>query len=116
MEAVRQEDRVSFNWHKVAKTAQQETAAHLENTRRIEQLGDNQLMGWDTSKKTGFGFKPTTQQTIETMAKMNKSFVFRAKPLRNQKALTALTHKELYIFGAESSLSQSTPTAPKQEA
>ena len=50
------------------------------------------------------------------MAKMNKSFVFGAKPLRNQKALTALKHKELYIFGAESSPSKSTPPAPKQEA
>ena len=30
-------------------------------------------------------------------------------------ALTVLTHKELYVFGAEFSPSQSTPTAPKQE-
>ena len=53
---------------------------------------------------------------IEAMAKMKKVFVFGAKPLRNQSALTVLTHKELYVFGAESSPSQSTPTAPKQEA
>ena len=66
-------------------------------------------------KKTGFDCKLTTQQTIETMAKMKKPFVYGAKPLRNQKVLTALTHKELYVFGAESSPSQSTPTAPKQE-
>ena len=107
---------MSFNWHKAAETAQQETAAHLENTHRTKQLGDNQLMGGYTSKKTGFDYKPTTQQTIETMAKMKKAFDFGAKPLRNRPALTALTHKELYVFGAESSPSQSTPTAPKQEA
>ena len=47
---------------------------------------------------------------------MKKVFVFGAKPLRNQPALTALTHKELYVFGTESSHRHSTPTAPKQEA
>ena len=51
VEAVRQEDRVSFNWHKAAEAARQETAAHLEDNRRIEQPQDNQLMGWDTIKK-----------------------------------------------------------------
>ena len=49
------------------------------------------------------------------MAKMKKVFVFGAKPLSNQPMLTTLTHKELFVFGAESSPSQSTPTAPKQE-
>ena len=49
------------------------------------------------------------------MAKTKKVFVFEAKPLSNQPALTTLTHKELYVFGAEPSPSQSTPTAPKQE-
>merc|ERR1712086_877755 len=49
------------------------------------------------------------------MLKTKKAFAFGAKPLRNQPALTALTHKELYVFGAESSPSQSTPTTPKQE-
>ena len=72
-------------------------------------------MGWDTSNKTGFDFKRTTQQTTEAMAKTNKVFDFGTKPLRYQPALTAITHKELYMFGAESSPSQSTPAAPKQE-
>ena len=99
-----------FNWHKTAEMTRQETTAHLENTRRMEWLGDNQLMGWDTSKKIGFDFKPTTQQMIDAMAKTKKVFLFGAKPLSNQPALTALTHKELYVFGVESFPSQSTST------
>ena len=83
---------MSFKLHKAAETARQETTAHLEDTRRIEQLQDNQLRGWDTSKKSGFDFKQTMQQTIEAMAKTKKVFVFGAKPLVNLPALTALTH------------------------
>ena len=113
--AVQQENRVSFNWHKVAGTTRQETAAQLDNTYNREQLRNNQLIGWNTSKKPGFNFKPTTQKTIEAMAKPKKDFVFGAKSPSNQPALTALTQKELFGFGAESSLSQSTPNAPEPE-
>jgi hypothetical protein len=95
--------------------ARQETAAHLRNTCRADQLQDNQLMGWDTSKKLGPDFKATTQQTTEATTKPNNVFVFGTKSPSNQPALPALTQKELLVFGAESSPSQSTLTGPKTQ-
>ena len=50
-EAVRQEARMLSNWHVAAHAAQQETAAHLANTHRAEQLCDKRIVGGDTNKE-----------------------------------------------------------------
>jgi hypothetical protein len=50
-ETVQQDARISMNWRGAVGTAQQETAAHLENTHRAEQLSNNQIIGWDIKKE-----------------------------------------------------------------
>ena len=67
---------MSFNWREAAGMTRQETVAHLGNTRRADQLQDNQCLGWDTSKKPGPDVKPATQQIIEAMRKPKKIFGF----------------------------------------
>ena len=104
---------MSSNWRVAACTARQETAAHLTNTHRAEQHCDKQISGGDTNKEPEFDFNPLTQQTIKAVAEPKEIFVFGAKDPTNQPVLPAFTQKELFVLGAGSSVSQSTPTGLK---
>ena len=96
---------MSFNWHKAMKTARQETAAHLENTRRMERLGDNQLMGRDTSKKKGLISNQQRNTQLKPWQRQRRYLCFGQSPSATSRRSLS-SHIRRYIFFWNRVLSQ----------